>query len=161
MERYAGLITNDFANGTGTCVSFWTQGCPHHCEGCHNPETWDFNGGIKLPTDIRGQIIKAICANDITRNFSILGGEPLCDENLEEVDKIVTAVRIAFPQIKIFIWTGYTLEQLQEKNDLKINHILSQIDVLIDGPYIEAERDITLELRGSKNQRILYHGVDF
>ena len=161
MDRYAGLITNDFANGTGTCVSFWTQGCPHHCPSCQNPETWDFQGGEEVPTDIRGQIIKAICANGITRNFSVLGGEPLCDENLDEVDKIITGVRTAYPQIKIFVWTGYVLEQLKEKKNDKINHILSQIDVLIDGPFIQAERDITLELRGSRNQRILYRGVDF
>ena len=161
MNRYAGLIKNDFANGTGTCVSFWTQGCPHHCPGCQNPETWNFNGGKEVPTDIRGQIIKAICANNITRNFSVLGGEPLCKENLEEVDKIITSVRTAFPQIKIFVWTGYLLEDLKKKHDDKINHILSQINVLIDGPYIDAERDITLELRGSKNQRILYQGLDF
>lgn len=161
MDRYAGLIKNDFANGTGTCVSFWTQGCPHRCLGCQNPETWNFNGGKEVPTDIRGQIIKAICANNIIRNFSVLGGEPLCKENLEEVDKIITSVRTAFPQIKIFVWTGYLLEDLKKKHDDKINHILSQIDVLIDGPYIDAERDITLELRGSKNQRILYQGLDF
>lgn len=161
MDRYAGLITNDFANGTGTCVSFWTQGCPHHCPGCQNPETWSFNGGQEVPTDIRGQIIKAICANGIIRNFSVLGGEPLCDENLEEVDKIITAVRTAYPQIKIFVWTGYIIEELKEKHDEKIDSILSQIDVLIDGPFIEAERDITLELRGSKNQRILHRGIDF
>lgn len=161
MNRYAGLMTNDFANGTGTCVSFWTQGCPHHCQGCFNPETWDFEGGRPLPTDIRGQIIKAICANDITRNFSVLGGEPLCKENLDEVDKIITGIRTAFPQIKIFVWTGYTLEELQKKNDKRINHILSQIDTLIDGPFVEAEKDLTLELRGSRNQRILHHGVDF
>ena len=161
MDRYAGLITNDFANGTGTCVSFWTQGCPHHCPSCQNPETWDFQGGKEVPTDIRGQIIKAICANGITRNFSVLGGEPLCDENLDEVDKIITGVRTAYPQIKIFVWTGYILEELKKKKNDKINHILSQIDVLIDGPFIQAERDITLELRGSRNQRILYRGVDF
>jgi len=161
MDRYAGLITNDFANGTGTCVSFWTQGCPHHCPSCQNPETWDFQGGKEVPTDIRGQIIKAICANGITRNFSVLGGEPLCDENLDEVDKIITGIRTAYPQIKIFVWTGYILEELKEKKNDKINHILSQIDVLIDGPFIQAKRDITLELRGSRNQRILYRGVDF
>ena len=161
INKYAGLITNDFANGAGTCVSFWTQGCPHRCTGCHNPETWDFDGGKDLPVDIRGQIIKAICANNIIRNFSVLGGEPLCEQNLNEVDKIITSVRIAYPQIKIFVWTGYILEDLIQQNDTRINHILSQIDVLIDGPFIEKERDITLELRGSKNQRILYHGVDF
>ena len=161
MDRYAGLITNDFANGIGTCVSFWAQGCPHHCPGCQNPETWDFNGGKEIPTDLRGQIIKAICANNITRNFSVLGGEPLCEENLDEVEKIITGVRIAYPNIKIFVWTGYTLEELLKKHDKRINDILSQIDVLIDGPFIQEERDITLELKGSKNQHILYHGVDF
>ena len=161
MDRYAGLITNDFANGTGTCVSFWVQGCPHHCPGCQNPETWDFNGGKELPTDIRGQIIKAICANGITRNFSILGGEPLCEENLDEVDKIITSVRTAFPHIKIFIWTGYFLEDLKKRHDKRIDRILSQIDVLIDGPFILEKRDITLKLRGSTNQRILQRGVDF
>lgn len=161
MDRYAGLITNDFVNGTGVCVSFWTQGCPHRCPGCHNPETWDFDGGKELPTDIKGQIIKAICANGIIRNFSILGGEPLCPQNLEEVDNIITSVRTAFPHIKIFIWTGYTLEELQKIKNFHIINILSQIDVLIDGLYKEDEKDITLELRGSKNQRILYRGIDF
>ena len=161
MDKYAGLITNDFANSIGTCVSFWAQGCPHHCSGCQNPETWDFNGGHDLPTDIRSQIVKAICTNGITRNFSVLGGEPLCEENLEEIDQIITSVRTAYPHIKIFVWTGYTLEELQKEKNLHIISILSQIDVLIDGPFIQAERDITLELRGSRNQRILYRGVDF
>lgn len=161
MQRYAGLMTNDFANGTGVCVSFWTQGCPHHCKGCQNPETWDFEGGLELPTDIRGQIIKAICANGITRNFSVLGGEPLCPQNIEEVDQIITSVRAAFPQIKIFVWTGYTLEELQKEKNEHIINILSKIDILIDGKYEEKQRDITLELRGSKNQRILQRGIDF
>lgn len=161
MQRYAGLMTNDFANGTGVCVSFWTQGCPHHCKGCQNPETWDFKGGLELPTDIRGQIIKAICANGITRNFSVLGGEPLCPQNIEEVDQIITSVRAAFPQIKIFVWTGYTLEELQKEKNEHIINILSKIDILIDGKYEEKQRDITLELRGSKNQRILQKGIDF
>ena len=161
MNRYAGLIPNDFANGIGTCVSFWTQGCPHKCPGCHNPETWDYDGGKSLPADIRGQIIKAITANGITRNFSILGGEPLCSQNIEEVDNIITSVRIAYPHIKIFLWTGYTLEELLENNNVYLTSILSKIDVLIDGKYIQEERDITLELRGSKNQRILYKGIDF
>ena len=159
--RYAGLLTNDFANGTGTCVSFWTQGCPHKCKGCQNPETWDFFGGKELPPDIRGQIIKAISANGIIRNFSILGGEPLCEENLELVDNIVSSVRIAYPHIKIFIWTGYTLEELKEKNNTHINNILQHIDILIDGPFIQEQRDITLHLRGSSNQRILHKQVDF
>lgn len=161
MKRYAGLNTNDFINGQGTCVSFFVQGCPHHCPECFNPETWDFDGGQPLPTDIRGQIIRAICANGITRNFSVLGGEPLCKENIDEVDSIITAVRTAYPHIKIFVWTGYTLEELQKISDKKISNILSQIDFLIDGPFIKDEKDLTLKLRGSRNQRILQHGLDF
>lgn len=161
MKKYAGLITNDFANGVGTCVSFWTQGCPHHCYNCQNPETWDFEGGKDLPSDIRGQITKAISANGIVRNFSVLGGEPLCEENIQEVNNIITSIRIAYPHIKIFVWTGYTLEQLKQKDNVYINKILQQIDVLIDGKYIDEKRDITLPLRGSSNQRILYKGTDF
>lgn len=161
MDKYAGLITNDFANGTGVCVSFWTQGCPHQCVGCQNPETWDFNGGQPLPIDIKGQIIKAISANGITRNFSVLGGEPLCEQNLDIVDQIITAVRAAYPHIKIFVWTGYTIQELKEQKNSTIEHILSQIDTLIDGKYIESERDITLKFRGSKNQNILNKEIDF
>lgn len=155
--KYAGIIENDVVNGQGVCVSFWTQGCPHKCPGCHNPETWSFDGGLPLPNDIKGQIIKAISANGITRNFSILGGEPLCEQNLTLTQEIVSAVRMAYPQIKIYLWTGYLLEDLTECQ----KSILDKIDVLIDGPYIEENRDITLALRGSSNQRVLYKEIDF
>lgn len=161
MSRYAKIMTNDIVDGTDICVSLWMQGCPIKCQGCHNSSIWDFNGGYEIPTDIRGHIIKAICANGIIRNFSVLGGEPLCQENVKDVDDIISGVRIAYPEIKIFLWTGYTLEQLKEQKNKHIDNILSNIDVLIDGPYIESLRDITLELRGSANQRILYKGKDF
>lgn len=161
MSRYAKIMTNDIVDGTDVCVSLWMQGCPIKCQGCHNSSIWDFNGGYEIPTDIRGHIIKAICANGIIRNFSVLGGEPLCQENAQDVDDIISGVRVAYPEIKIFLWTGYTLEQLKEQKNKHIDNILSNIDVLIDGPYIESLRDITLELRGSANQRILYKGKDF
>ena len=161
MSRYAKIMTNDIVDGIDVCVSLWMQGCPIKCQGCHNSSIWDFNGGYEIPTDIRGHIIKAICANGIIRNFSVLGGEPLCQENVKDVDDIISGVRIAYPEIKIFLWTGYTLEQLKEQKNKHIDNILSNIDVLIDGPYIESLRDITLELRGSANQRILYKGKDF
>ena len=161
MSRYAKIMTNDIVDGTDVCVSLWMQGCPIKCQGCHNSSIWDFNGGYEIPTDIRGHIIKAICANGIIRNFSVLGGEPLCQENVQDVDDIISGVRIAYPEIKIFLWTGYTLEQLKEQKNKHIDNILSNIDVLIDGPYVESLRDITLELRGSANQRILYKGKDF
>ena len=156
--RYAAMQENDYLNGEGICVSFWVQGCPHKCEGCHNPNQWDFNGGQPLPNDIKGQIIKAISANGITRNFSVLGGEPLCAENIELTHNIISAVRVAYPNIKIFLWTGYILENIH--HPLLID-ILDKIDVLIDGPYIASQRDITLKFRGSSNQRILYKGIGF
>lgn len=157
--RYAAIETNDYINGEGICVSFWVQGCPHRCEGCHNPESWDFAGGQELPNDYRGNIIKAISENGITRNFSILGGEPLCLENIDLTYEIIETVRTAYPNIKIFLWTGYCLEDIKENS--MIQKILNKIDVLIDGPFIKEKRNITLKLRGSTNQRILYHGIDF
>lgn len=153
--KYAGLMENDFSDGCGVCVSLWTQGCPHHCPGCHNPETWDFNGGYDVPDDIRGEIVKAISANGITRNFSILGGEPLCEENIDFVLSVITAVRTAYPNIKIYIWSGYTFAELISKNNPKITEILKQANYLIDGKYEEKLRDITLPLRGSSNQEII------
>lgn len=153
--RYAGLNCNDFADGENVSVSLWTQGCPHRCPGCHNPETWDFEGGYEVPQDIRGKIIKAISANNLTRNFSVLGGEPLCDENLDFVLNIITAVRTAYPNIKIYIWSGYTFKELLDRNDERIREILKQCNFLIDGRYIEELRDITLNLRGSSNQNII------
>lgn len=159
--KYAAIKYNDIVDGEGICVSLWTQGCPFHCEGCHNPETWDENGGIEVPTDIKGRIVKAISANSIERNFSVLGGEPLASWNLQFVDEIISAVRVAYPHIKIFLWTGYTLEALKEKNNNHISSILDKIDVLIDGPFILSQRDITLLLRGSSNQRVLKKGIDF
>lgn len=157
--KYAAIKENDYINGEGVCVSFWVQGCPHRCEGCHNPEQWDFNGGYELPNDYKGQIIKAISANGLTRNFSILGGEPLCPNNIDLVLNILTAVRAAYPHIKIFIWTGYSFEDI--KQDIKVQKVLEKIDVLIDGPYKQELRDVTLKLRGSANQKILYKNIDF
>ena len=91
--RLAGLKLNDCVDGEGISVSLWTQGCPHKCKGCHNPETWDFNGGYEDETNnIRGQIVKALSANNTQRNFSILGGEPLCEQNKEDVLTILACV---------------------------------------------------------------------
>lgn len=157
MTHFAGLKKNDATNcAEGICVSLWTQGCPqpHRCPGCHNPETWDPEGGYEIPSDLRGQIIKAISANGVQRNFSILGGEPLCNGNAEMVLEILTSVRIAYPKIRIFLWTGYTMDYLLASNSSIISSILEKIDVVIDGPFEKEKRDITLALRGSSNQHI-------
>lgn len=159
--KYFGYMPNDLVNGQGVCVSLWTSGCPFHCEGCHNPEAWDKEAGYDVPSDIRGQLVKAICANGIIRNFSILGGEPLAPWNRQFVSEVITSVRAAYPDIKIFLWTGFTLEELNVTEDKYISQILEKVDVLIDGRFILEQRDTTLPLRGSRNQRVLYKGKDF
>lgn len=154
--RYAKIMENDVVDGEGVCVSFWTQGCPHHCKGCHNPLTWDFNGGRE---ESRAVLIKKVLdllvKNNVKRNLSILGGEPLCPENKSFISDLVKCVRQEHDDIKIFIWTGYKIEDLRLAYDKEMREIIEAIDVLIDGPYIESQRDITLPLRGSTNQRVL------
>ena len=159
--KYAGIIYDDFVNGENVCVSLWMQGCHFHCKGCHNQQTWDFNGGYEMPENFESDILKAISKNGIQRNFSMLGGEPLCPENRAFVCNLIKKVRETYPTIKIFVWTGYELEELRAENDKAINEILENIDVLITGRFILEQRDITLPLRGSRNQKILYKGEDF
>lgn len=154
--RYAAIKPNDATNGRGINVSFWVQGCPFHCEGCHNPETWDFNGGLlENKEDIINKIIKLISANGIIRNFSVLGGEPLCESNRVDVCDIIEAVRTQYPNILIYLWTGYNYENLLQENNEYINKIFSNIDYLIDGNFQLDKKDITLKLRGSSNQNII------
>lgn len=157
MNRYSAIIPNDIVNGEGVCVSFFTQGCPHHCPGCFNEETWDFDGGQEYTDHTKWLIIELLSANGVQRNFSVLGGEPMCPENLNMTEEVVSTVRSAYPDIKIFLWTGYTYSELMQasgKDLVKIISIFNQIDVLIDGPFIESEKDLNLKLRGSKNQKV-------
>jgi anaerobic ribonucleoside-triphosphate reductase activating protein len=153
--RYSGLIKNDITAAPGLCVSFFTQGCPHHCPGCHNPETWDFNRGKEFTNDTLKEILEALTAQNIHRDLCIMGGEPLCQENAFLTRLIIQEVRKHVPDTKIYIWSGYTYEELKSCGNPHIVDSLREADVLIDGPYIEAERDITLPMRGSRNQRII------
>lgn len=157
--RYAGIIENDVVNGEGICLSYWTQGCPHKCDGCHNPETWNFNCGKEdSKENILNKILTLLNKNNIHRNLSILGGEPLCDENIDFTMEILKQVKQKYPSIKTFVWTGYTYEELCK---LYKDIIFDNIDVLIDGKYDKNQRDITLKLIGSKNQRVLRKNIDF
>lgn len=155
MIRIAGINKNDVINGEGICVSVFLQGCPFHCKGCHNPESWDPNGGMPYDwNDLINQILEAISANGIQRNLSILGGEPLDTYDKRDFLRLlIKVVKQKFPNIKIFLWTGYTYNQLEEILD--IGYILQNIDYLIEGPFILEERDITLKWRGSRNQNII------
>lgn len=152
--RYAGLNKNDFSAAPGVSVTFYTQGCPHHCFGCHNPETWNFEGGKEFTPEVIDEILEALTANNIMRSLAIQGGEPLCVENEFLTLLIIKTVKEKFPDIKIYIWTGYYFNSLP--NTPYIKQILELTDCLIDGPYIEDERDITLPMRGSRNQNIIY-----
>ena len=158
--RYAGIIKNDFSAAPGTSVTFFTQGCPHRCEGCHNPETWDFEGGEEVTHDTILEVIEAITANGLHRNLCIMGGEPLCPENQFLTNLIINSVKEKLPDTKIYLWTGYYLEDLEMSNN-RIKSILEQVDCLIDGPYDKTKRDVSLFMRGSSNQRILYKGTDY
>ena len=158
--RYAGIIKNDFSAAPGISVTFFTQGCPHKCEGCHNPETWDFEGGEEVTHDTILEIIEAITANGLHRNLCIMGGEPLCPENQFLTNLIINSVKEKLPDTKIYLWTGYCLEDLDMSNN-RIQSILEQVDCIIDGPYDKTKRDVSLFMRGSSNQRILYKGTDY
>lgn len=153
--RYAGIIRNDVAAGQGVNVTFFVQGCEQHCPGCHNQQTWDFDGGYEFTQDTMNDIINSLSANGVQRNLSIMGGEPLHPNNLFLTNLIIEEVKKVYPNIKIYLWTGYIYENLLEKNEKLLQNILENIDVLIDGPFIKEQRDITLAMRGSRNQRVI------
>jgi anaerobic ribonucleoside-triphosphate reductase activating protein len=149
--RYAKINPNDVANGEGICVSLFVQGCPHRCKGCFNPETWDFEGGFEFTDREMNFILEALTANGVQRNFSVLGGEPLAPWNKETVLEIIKTVREKYKDIKIYLWTGYELDRLK---DPLIEEIMFLVDYIIDGPFEEDKKDLTLKLRGSSNQKI-------
>ena len=154
--QYAGLIKNDFSAAPGVSVTFYTQGCPHRCCGCHNPETWDFEGGKEFTFEVLNEITTALKANGITRSLSIQGGEPLCPENQFLTSMVIRHVKEQMPDTKIYIWTGYLYNELLLMPSQYLQYILNEADCIIDGPYIEEKRDITLAMRGSRNQNIIY-----
>jgi anaerobic ribonucleoside-triphosphate reductase activating protein len=153
--KYSGIIENDFTAAPGVSVSFFTQGCPHRCVGCHNPETWDFNGGKDFTSEVLDNIIAALTANGLKRNLCIMGGEPLCEQNISLTHLVISNVKEKIQDVKVYIWTGYIYENLLKNASSELQKILAETDVLIDGPYIESLRDITLPMRGSSNQRII------
>ena len=156
--KYAGMIKNDFAAAPGVCCTFFVQGCDRHCPGCHNPEAQDFSGGREFTPEVLNEFIQAITANGLKRSVCIMGGEPLAPANRFLTLLICKTVREKFPDIKIYIWSGYTIEELvEEVADKKLQSIIdgTYADFIIDGPYIQEQRDITLFMRGSANQRII------
>ena len=156
MSKIAGIYWDDTAAAPGISLSVYFSGCHFHCPGCHNPEAWDFNYGEEFTSDKLQEIISKLRKNNIERRISILGGEPLCDENLADVALLINSIKTIYPDTLIYVWTGYTYEELIKRNIPLLWNILKQVNVLIDGRYEQDKRDITLPLRGSTNQRVIY-----
>ena len=150
--RYSQIIPFDVCNGKGIGLSLFVQGCKFHCKGCFNSETWNFDGGKEWNEEIKNKFFELINRPYIKR-VSILGGEPLADENISEIYNLISEIKERFPDKDIWLYSGYTLEEIQEWKAGMC--VLEYVDVLVDGPYIEEQRDISLHWRGSKNQRII------
>ena len=148
--RFSKIKDNDIVNGIGITLSVWTQGRPHHCKGCFNKETWTFNEGNEFTNDDLNYIISNIDSFNVKRNLSILGGEPLCPENVEGVINLCREFKKVYPDKLIYLWTGYTIEEF---NKLQ-KQVLEYVDFIIDGKFEEAKKNLNLHLRGSSNQRI-------
>ena len=155
MERFAplrisGCVADSIVDGPGLRFTVFVQGCPHHCPGCHNPQTHDFQEGHLVDPQA---VIDAVLQDPLARGVTFSGGEPFCQPKpLWQIGQAIAA------QGKdIVIYTGYTLEQLLEKGkkEPEILALLSLADLLVDGPYIQEQRDLTLQYRGSANQRLL------
>lgn len=157
MSNYSKIKTFDIANGEGIRTSIFFSGCEHYCKNCFNSELWDFNVGQSFTKEVYESKIKPTMNEHIT-GISILGGEPLHPNNITATFNLVKWFKEDFPKKTIWLWSGYTWEELTSKSNsnYKINiGILNNIDVLVDGKYVDELRDISLKWCGSTNQRVI------
>lgn len=154
--RIYDITSCDVNNGEGIRVTLWVAGCRHRCPGCQNPETWDFNGGFDFDQEARDFLFGELSKSYID-GLTLSGGDPLY--SLDDILPLCKEIKEKFPQKNIWLYTGFTLEEIKGS---RLKEILPYIDVLIDGPYVESLRDVTLEFRGSSNQRLirLDHGKE-
>ena len=163
--RYNQIRECDIANGEGIGVVLFVQGCHFKCKNCFNPETWDFNGGKEWTPEVEDKFIE-LASRPYIKRISLLGGECLADENLDGVLNLVNRIHLLLPEKTIWLYTGYTWEEIMkyEYGNHYINNfnvdalrqaIITQCDVLVDGRYIESQRDTTLQWRGSSNQLVI------
>lgn len=163
--RYADIHKMNISDGPGIGVSLYVQGCALHCPGCFNEGTWDFDGGKEYTNDTMDTILDLLKPEWMTR-LSILGGEPLCPANYKELIKLTYLAHEENkdkPDFKVWMWTGRTYENLMaeinSESDRKHQHplelVLKGVDYLVDGPFIQDKKDLTLKWRGSSNQRII------
>lgn len=146
--NYHNIYHCDMLNGDGLRVTLWVAGCEHYCANCHNPSTWNINSGIPFDAAAMNELFDAL-NQDYISGLTLSGGDPMHTDNREEILRICKIVKDKFSKKNIWMYTGYTFEEIQD------SPILKYIDVLVDGPYIEEQRDVTLPFCGSKNQRLI------
>ncbi len=147
----------DIADGIGVRVSLFVSGCTHHCKNCFNPETWDFGYGTPYTAETEQEIIDALKPSYI-RGLTLLGGEPFEPVNQRVLVGLLRRVRAELPEKDIWSYSGYTFEELTGDSRARCevtDEMLSMLDILVDGEYVDALRNIRLRFRGSENQRIL------
>ena len=146
--NYIRIDSEDMNNGEGFRVVLWVAGCNHHCLNCHNPETWNEKAGRPFTEETKEELFELL-SKDYIDGLTLSGGDPLFPNNREPLTELCKEVKEKFPNKNIWCWTGYLYEQVK---DLPI---MEYIDVLVDGPYIDSQRDITLNWKGSPNQRVI------
>ena len=146
--NYHKIEKTSVANGTGIRVVLWVSGCSLHCKGCHNPETWNVHSGKPFDDKAKQELFDALDKPYI-QGITFSGGHPLENENITEVYKLCKEIKEKFPTKDIWLYTGWSFE------DIHSYLIMKYIDVLVDGSYIEEQRDLTIKWRGSRNQRVI------
>ena len=146
--NYHNIKHDDMLNGDGIRVTLFVSGCNHHCKGCHNPQTWDFNSGILFDEDAKEEIFEEL-SKDYISGLTLSGGDPLAPQNRDEILKLCKEIKEKFPNKNIWCYTGYLYEQVK---DLPI---MNYIDILVDGPFMVDLLDVDFPFRGSTNQRII------
>lgn len=146
--NYHNITTDDMLNGEGLRTVLWVAGCNHQCKNCHNPITWDAKGGLSFDTEAEAELLQKI-APDYISGVTFSGGDPLYPDNREEITALAEKIKQQFPHKSIWLYTGYLWEEI---HDLPI---LKYIDVLVDGKFIEEQKDVKLHWKGSANQRVI------
>lgn len=162
--NYLKIEHEDVCNGTGLRVVLWLSGCSHHCYNCQNPQTWNPDSGIPFDESAKQEIFTEL-SKDYISGITFSGGDPLYENNLDEVLKLIQEIRISFPIKTIWLYTGYSYSEIfrgqssclsqEGLNNFKRREIISNVDVLVDGEYIDEQKDLTLKWRGSKNQNCI------